>query len=515
MFRFLNLSHITYAYPGSSVTILDGVNASFASGWTGIIGPNGCGKTTIARIACGDMSPDSGTVLPKISGLYCPQDPLWEPASLYDFACDYSPEALAIRHSLCIDNDMLWRYSQLSCGEQKKIQVAVALWAQPEILVVDEPTNHVDANCRKEICRAMAAYRGIGILVSHDRELLDSLVYQVLDFRDGHVIMRSGGYTQACDQMELEREGLIHRQVVAKKQLRKLENEQRRRRELADKSSGMRSKRKLDKHDSDSRDKIGLAIVSGKDGKAGKLADRMDTRVKSARQSLSTMRVTKRYEGDVWLNAHPSKRHVVLKTREQIIPCGPEAELLVPKLFIANTDHIGICGPNGAGKSTLIRHMLSQSEQTGSLWCAEIDGIRTLYIGQEIGSDDAKRFLESVEALPELEKGLVLKGLSRLGSNPKRVLTLSATSPGELRKLAIVRGMLLSPQLIVLDEPTNHLDIQAIEALERALSSFPAALILVSHDERFLAKCVSKRLILERMGNKITINEARFANNDE
>lgn len=506
--KFLNLSDITYSYPGSSTVALDGVSAVFASGWTGVVGPNGCGKTTIARIACGDGEPDSGTVSPKVSGLYCPQDPSLEPDSLYDFACDYSPETRLMRHSLNIDDDMLWRFSQLSCGEQKKIQVAIALWAQPEVLAIDEPTNHVDAQCREEIRRAMASYQGIGILVSHDRELLDSLAYQVLDFTGGRAVVRSGGYTQAVNQREMERKGALHRRETAKADLRKLEREQRRRRERAEKSSAMRSRGKLDKHDSDGRAKIGLAIVTGQDGKAGKLSGRMDARAESAQRNLNAMRVEKRYEGDLWLDVRPSRRSVVLKTEEWVIPCGPNAELFVPALHIGNTDHLGICGPNGGGKSTLIRHLLSESGQTGSLWCSEVDGVRTLYVGQEVEADDAKRFLETMEALSDAEKGLVLKGVSRLGSDPKRVIALAAASPGELRKLAIVYGMLSSPQLIVLDEPTNHLDIQSVEALERALSAFSGALILVSHDGIFLDRCTNRGLVVKRVGGKVEVSES-------
>ena len=492
----LTLSHISYAYPGTPSSALKNVSASFPTGWTGVIGPNGCGKTTLARIACGELEPDAGSVTPACAGVYCPQDPSVEPSALFDFACDYAPEASRLRRSLGIEDDMLWRFSELSFGEQKKIQVAVSLWMRPDVLAIDEPTNHVDALCRKEIGRAMLEYAGIGILVSHDRMLLDAVATQVLSFEESRIVIRPGGYSQAREQEERERIEAVHRQETARAQVHKLEAEQRRRRERADKSSGMRSKRNLDKHDSDGRARIGLAIVSGQDGKAGKLASRMDARVESARADADAAWVNKRYEGDLWLDATPSKRDVVLELEECTIPCGPGRTLHVPGLYVGSTDHIGISGPNGAGKSTLIRRLLQESKHAGNLWC-QVNGIQTLYLGQEIDAKGSQRFLGRIDKLSDEEKGLVLKGMSRLGSDPKRVLAMDAASPGELRKLAIVHGMLMSPQLIVLDEPTNHLDVQSTEALERALSDFPGALVLVSHDEMFLEQCTSKRWVVE------------------
>lgn len=144
----LVLSHITYAYPGSAMPALDNVSATFATGWHGIVGDNGCGKSTFVRIACGLLIPDRGVVSPRLVSAYCAQEAGVEPPMLFDFACDFAPATTHLRRMLRITDDMLWRFSELSGGEQKKIQIAVALWQNPDLLAMDEPTNHVDAEGR-------------------------------------------------------------------------------------------------------------------------------------------------------------------------------------------------------------------------------------------------------------------------------------------------------------------------------------------------------------------------------
>ena len=188
----LTLSHIAYTHPQSADPVLHDVSATFAQGWTALVGDNGCGKTTLARIACGLEKPDDGNVSARLSFAYCEQDPRMEPALLYDFACDFSPEATRLRAALEIPDDAPWRFESLSGGEQKKLQNAVALWSEPELLVLDEPTNHVDAACRACILESLRAFSGIGIVISHDRLLIDSLPKQFLCFENGLFVMRPG-----------------------------------------------------------------------------------------------------------------------------------------------------------------------------------------------------------------------------------------------------------------------------------------------------------------------------------
>ena len=141
-------------------------------------------------------TPDSGQVSPRLSYAYCEQDAGVQPELLFDFSCDYNKEAQKLRSLFNIDDEMLWRFSELSAGEQKKIQIAVAFWTNPELLILDEPTNHVDAACRNEISHVLSTYKGTGLLISHDRTLLDNLVTQCLCFENRKIIMRPGTYSE-------------------------------------------------------------------------------------------------------------------------------------------------------------------------------------------------------------------------------------------------------------------------------------------------------------------------------
>ncbi|WP_202616194.1 ATP-binding cassette domain-containing protein [Actinomyces sp. 432] len=269
------LSDIHYTYPGAASPALAGITVTFPTGWTGVVGDNGCGKTTLARIACGDLKPDAGTVAPRLVAHYCAQDATAPPLALTDFACAYDEVAMRLRSDLGVDDDWAWRYDTLSGGQRKLVQVACALWEQPDVLVVDEPTNHADAPARAAIRSALARFSGVGILISHDRALLDALCTQCLFMSPGSAVMRPGGYSQAAAQAELERDTALQRREAARREQRRLARETQRRREEASRTASRRSGRNIAKHDNDARFRRRLAVVSGQDGKTGRLASRM------------------------------------------------------------------------------------------------------------------------------------------------------------------------------------------------------------------------------------------------
>lgn len=477
----ITLSDVTYTYPSAVEPILKDASITFPQGWSGLLGDNGCGKTTLAKIICGMIEPDAGTVTRGLFALMCAQETATPPDGLSDFALDYGREARELRRIFRIEDDMAWRYDELSCGEQKKLQVATTLWQRPDVLVLDEPTNHIDHEAREQLTCALRRFNGIGILVSHDRELLDELAERCVSFEAGGLTVRPGGYTAAHGQAELERATMVRERKAAKDNLARLAAEKDARAHEAARAKARMSKRHLDPKDHSAKGKIDLARVSGQDGARGKLSAQMDARLASAQERVANARVEKRYDGELWLDARPSQRKTLVRIEPREVPCG-EGALSIPRLFVGNTDHIGIVGPNGAGKTTLLAH-------TRTLIDPEIP---VLDIPQELDAEQRAAVLARAAALSDAERGSVLSTVAQLNSRPDRILEGGRTSPGELRKLMLALGMLDRPELIIMDEPTNHLDLHSTEALERALAAYPGALLLVSHDHAFLAACTGR-----------------------
>ena len=474
--------------PAAREAVISNLTITFPAGWTALLGDNGCGKTTLAKIACGLIEPDAGSVTRNLVCSYVAQDADEPPEGLADFALDYGRDARELRESFRIEDDMPWRWGELSFGERKKLQVATALWGRPDVLVADEPTNHLDADAREQLGAALARFRGIGILVSHDRELVDLLAMRCASFEPGGIVVRPGGYSAAHDQAELERSSAAAERQNARRELARLAAEKDKRAHEAARADARRSKRNLDPRDHDARGKIDLAVFTGKDGQAGRLSSQMDARLVAVRERLAAVRVTKRYDGDLWMDAEPARRRTVLHVPPATIPCGPEGTLEIPELWVGNTDHVGVVGPNGAGKSTLLSHLrvlLAQAADAGL-------GLEVLDIPQELPAEARDAVVGRVTSLTPADRGRVLSTVAQLNSDPDRILEGGRTSPGELRKLMLAEGILRHPALIVMDEPTNHLDLHSTEALERALAAYPGALLLVSHDRRFLDACTAR-----------------------
>ncbi len=482
----ITLSDVGYTYPDAVEPLFSHVTITFPQGWSGLLGDNGCGKTTLARIAAGQLIPQTGSVSTGHFCALCTQETDTPPDTLVDFALDYGREARHLRTIFCLDDDMFWRFDTLSHGERKKIQIAVALWQRPDVLVLDEPTNHIDHESRMQLIQAMQTYQGIGILVSHDRELLDAVVTRCVSFEDGKIIVRPGGYTAAHTQEMLERETTRREAYTARKQLARLSEEKDTRAHEADRAQARRSKRHIDPKDRSAKAKIDLAIFTGQDGARGKLSAQLDARLAAAQNRVEQARIAKRYNGELWFETHPSERKTLVTIEPTTIPCG-SGTLAIPQLFVGNTDHVGIAGPNGAGKSTLLTYIRSLIA----------DDLTVLTIPQEVAADKRTQIVHQTQTLSPNKRGQVLSIVAQLNSQPKRILEGDRVSPGELRKLMLALGMLDDPDLIIMDEPTNHLDLHSIEALEHMLSSYPGALLLVSHDHAFLHACTSRTWIVK------------------
>ncbi len=490
----LNLSHITYGYPGAALDAVDDVTVTFPQGWTGIVGDNGCGKTTLARIAARALDPDSGTVSPRLHSAYCVQDPSLPPDFLWEFAGDWGRRAVAIRSLLAIEEQWPFEYGTLSDGQRKRLQLACVLWCDPDVLVVDEPTNDLDEGARGAVAEALAAFKGVGILISHDRALLDRIAAQCLMFEGGRFVMRPGGYSAAQREADLARACAQKARADAKREVMRLRNEAARRRDEAAKAKGRRSKKGLARGDSDGRERIGRAIVSGKDAIAGKQSASMERRLARAVAELSGLSAPKRYDGGMAAYGAASRGRHVTHIEAGTVHAGDFA-LSVPELWVAPTDHVAVCGDNGSGKSVFVRHLLTGVPAT----------VRWAYVPQAIEEATREEALEALRGLDRAHAGQVLSIVGRLNSDPDRLLDGRDISPGELRKLLLAEQLLDEPELLVLDEPTNHLDMGSIRALEDMLAAFPGAFVLVTHDAALRAAVASRQWMTKRCGGSSTL----------
>ncbi|MDR3052475.1 MAG: ATP-binding cassette domain-containing protein, partial [Coriobacteriales bacterium] len=417
----ITVSNISYTYQDAPAPALVPITASFAPGWTGVVGSNGSGKSTLLRILCAELPYYSGTMTPPgVSGVYCAQETEQPPPLMEDFALDYQAHAVKLRRSLGVEDDWAWRYNSLSHGERKRLQIAAALWRDPAILALDEPTNHVDAPTRDIILATLRSYSGVGLLVSHDRDLLDQLCTQCLFIRATRATLRSGSYTQGHEQETLERLTAQRERKAAKSELSNLHAEKTRRAGEAARADARRSARHLAKGDSDGRARLGLAIVSGQDGKAGRLSAQLDGRMAAVQERLASAQVEKQHEGSVWLETRPSRRKVLVELPAASLRLGDERTLSYPHLSVGPTDHIGLTGPNGAGKSTLLRSLLQRIPED----------IPYLFIPQEVDAAESRGILQSLKGFSKEVLGGILNIVARLGSDPARLLSGESLSPG-------------------------------------------------------------------------------------
>jgi ATPase subunit of ABC transporter with duplicated ATPase domains len=480
-FQWVEFQGVTFAYELNTAPLLDGATLHFPLGWTGIVGANGAGKTTVLRLATGELRALRGSVQAPASALYCPQRTDDPPPLLDAFLNAADGAAAEIQGRLGVRADWLRRWDTLSHGERKRAQIAVALWRRPEVLAIDEPTNHLDAEARDLLGAELRRYRGVGLLVSHDRELLDSLCAQCLFVDPPEAVMRPGNYSQGAHEAKREADSARRIYEETRGERRRLERELQRRREAADQKRHALSKRDLDPKDHDAKGKIDLARVTGKDAVGGKLMRQLRGRLDQARLRHEGIRVKKTCDLGIWIPGARSPRDFLFHLPTGRLPLGESCRLEFPDLSMRPNDRVALTGSNGAGKSTLVRRIVEEVQ-------AKMPAERLVYVPQEIALDEAKEVHRAARRLARANLGRVMTVVSCLGSRPAQLLETEAPSPGELRKLLLALGIAREPYLIVMDEPTNHLDLPSIECVEDALEECPCALLLVSHDRRFLGR---------------------------
>jgi macrolide transport system ATP-binding/permease protein len=487
MAKSLSFHEVSFTYDTLADELFAALNVQFHEGWTGIVGANGSGKSTLLQLAAGMLQPTAGSIHRSGAVVYCPQRTDEPPEGLGEFLKADDPSARELQGRLEIRQDYLPRWSTLSHGERKRAQIAAALWRRPAVLAVDEPSNHIDLAAKELLVQRLRAFDGVGLLVSHDRDMLDSLCNSCLFIDPPTIAIRPGNYTSAAAQHEADIRRLRDLRDQAGRQVRQLRQEMAKRRQSAAKEHKVRSKRGLAIKDHDSREKINRARVA--DSKSGAGLRQLKGRMQQAWDKLSALTAKNESPTGIFLPQDTSRRDFLFRIASGTLALGrnergSDRMLEFADLSMAPADRIALTGPNGAGKSTLIAHILGR---------LALPPDKVLYMPQEIPADQAAAILDQARRLEHERLGWAMNIISRLGSDPQRVLATESPSPGEIRKLMLAMGISSNVHMIIMDEPTNHLDLPSIRCLEEALEPCPMGLLLVSHDMTFLRKLTTVR----------------------
>ncbi|MBA4181410.1 MAG: hypothetical protein C0506_12535 [Anaerolinea sp.] len=507
-------------------TIFRGLSWSLQDGEKiGLIGPSGAGKSTLLRTLAGDEPPDAGSVTFRRGArvAYLPQEFTGDPlrtafdellAARGDLAeidsaiaaCETAMadaevladadrfDAVVHEHATLLDrheaagggavrnraeallralgfDEEAWsrQMGVLSGGQRKLVGIARCLLQEPDLLLLDEPDNHLDLGRKALLEKAIRDFEGTVVVVSHDRYLLDETVDVIaeLDYsRDKGIALTrwEGNYSSYATQKELAQRRLAQVYSSQQQEIERLEAAVARFRLWARMVLDVRHKRQADNKQ--------------------RQIDRME---KVERPVLERRKMN--------LAFRPAQRGgakaVELRNIDKAF--GEDIVLLGATATIMGGERVGIVGPNGAGKSVLLKIILGHLQPDGGeVWVGP--SITMGYYAQEHETLDFRQ--TPIEALREVRpmfEGEAVAQLQRfLIPYAATTQPIAKLSGGEKSRVQLARLMLLGANCLVLDEPTNNLDIPASEVLEKALDSFAGTVIVVSHDRYLLDRLVDR-----------------------
>lgn len=478
--NILNVENVTKIY--GEKTLLSHVNLGINEGDKfGVIGVNGCGKSTFLKIIAGLVEPDEGQIIKNKQSqiAYLSQNTEFDPEDTilsYVVRDKKSPnanwsvegQAKGILRKLSV-TDYDARIKDLSGGEKKRIALAKTLLFPADILILDEPTNHLDNRMVVWLEEYLKRYQGVLIMVTHDRYFLDRVTNKILEIDKGNLYTYESNYSGF---LELKQQRLLSELATYNKTQNRLRAEW----EWVKRGAQARStkqKARLERFE------------QMKNMKAPETEQKVEMDSLSSRLGKKTIEIEhlyKAYEG------------------RQLIDDFT--------YFTIRNERIGIVGENGCGKTTLLRMILGlEQPDSGTITIGET--VKIGYFSQMAEElCDTQKVIDCVKDVAEYIR--TEKGLTSASQMCERFLfgpeiqynPIGKLSGGEKRRLNLLKVLMTAPNVLILDEPTNDLDIATLTILEDYLDSFAGIVIAVSHDRYFLDR-IADRILAFEPGGKI------------
>ncbi|GGW48440.1 MULTISPECIES: ABC-F family ATP-binding cassette domain-containing protein [Streptomyces] len=519
----ITCTSLSFAWPDGT-PVLDGLDVAFGPGLTGLVGVNGSGKSTLLKLIAGELTPSDGTVRTAGEIGYLPQNVTLDTSLRVDEALgiaarraalhaieagdvrekhfetlgddwDVEERALATLGELGLAAIGLDRtIGEVSGGESVLLRLAALLLRRPDILLLDEPTNNLDLYARRRLYAAVAAWPGVMVVVSHDRELLE-LVDQIADLRAGEVAWYGGNYSAYEEALTTEQEAAERMVRVAESDLRK------QKRELSDAQMKLARRKRYGQKMWDQKREPKIVMGARKRAaqeSAGKHRILHEERLAEARERLDEAALAVRDDAEIRVDlpytAVPPGRDV-LSLLDLRLAYGARVE---GGFDLRGPERVALVGRNGAGKTTLLRTIAGELAPVAGEVHAHVP---LRFLPQRLDVlDDGLTVAENVARFaPDATDNRIRARLARFLFRGGRADQKAATLSGGERFRATLAALMLAepaPQLLLLDEPTNNLDMASVRQLTSALESYEGALIVASHDLPFLESIGITRWLL-------------------
>lgn len=511
---YFTLDAVSAATPDGRV-LFDNLTLAFGRERTGLVGRNGAGKTTLLRLLTGEQRPSSGAIgrwgrVGSLRQTFQPA-PGATVADLLDIAAplarlarieagegdeddladaDWTLPARvdAALAEVGIGGVALDRPADaLSGGQLTRIALAALSVGEPDVILLDEPTNNLDVEARALVADFLRRWKGGAVVVSHDRGLLRQMD-RIVEISGLGVSVYGGGYDLYAERKALEREAAERDLSVAEREASRVEREAQRAREKKARRDAAGKRYAA----SGGAPKVLLGAQKRRAeesaGREDRLADRQ--RDASAEQLAEAgARVERVQTLAFYLPTTGLAAGKPVMTFDKVaFGYGPGSVLVGLSLRIIGPERVAVVGPNGSGKSTLIRLAIGALEpasgRVGRTARAVLLDQQAAVLRDDETILDGYRRLNPLATVNDAQAALA----RFLFRNTAAHQLVGSLSGGERLRaaLACVLSGAQPPQLLILDEPTNHLDLPSIEAVEQALSGYDGALLVVSHDADFL-----------------------------